>query len=180
MRQKFVVRLSEEERRDLKELISKGSTQAYRIKHANILLKADSGGPAWKDERIAEAFGCHLGTVRNVRRRLIEGGLEAALARKPQARPSRARILDGRGEARLITLACSTPPEGRGSWTLELLAQGLVRLNVVERISYETVRRTLKKRPKAAPAGVLVHPAAAERRIRGEHGGCAGLVLPAV
>lgn len=180
MRQKFVVRLSAEERRDLKEMITKGSAQAYRIKHAHILLKADRGGPGWKDGRIAEAIGCHLGTVRNVRKRLVEGGVEAALARKPQARPSRARILDGRGEARLITLACSAPPEGRGSWTLELLAQGLVRLNVVDRISYETVRRTLKKRTQAAPAGVLVHPTAAERRVRGPHGRRAGLVLPAV
>lgn len=180
MRQRFVVRLSKEERQALKELAGKGLAQAYRIKHANILLKADAGGPAWKDERIAEAFGCHIGTVRNVRKRLVEGGLEAALARKPQARPSRARILDGRGEARLITLACSTPPEGRGHWTLELLAKRLVQLKVVEDISYETVRRTLKKRTQAAPAGVLVHSAEAQRRVRGRHGKRVGLVLPAV
>jgi hypothetical protein len=149
---RYVVRLSEVERQELAELVTNGSAQAYRIKHANILLKADANGSAWQDERIAEAFGCHIGTVRNVRRRLVEGGVEAALARKPQARLSRARVLDGRGEARLIALACSTPPEGRDSWTLELLANGLVQLKVVDSISYETVRRTLKKRVAATPA----------------------------
>ena len=145
MSKKYIVRLSEEERRRLRALISKGKAAAYKIKHANILLKADADGPRWLDERIAKAFACHVNSVENVRRRCVLEGLEAALERKKQARPSRQRKLDGEGEARLIALACSEPPEGRDRWTLELLANELVRLKVVDSISSQTVRRTLKK-----------------------------------
>jgi hypothetical protein len=145
MQKRYVVRLSQEECESLTELVSKGTAPAYKIKHAHILLKADANGPNWTDERIADAFGCHLGTVGLVRKRLVEGGLEAALERKQREFPPRERILDGKGEARLIALACSTPPDGRERWTLELLADRMVQLRVVEDISYETVRRTLKK-----------------------------------
>jgi len=142
---KYVVRLTAKERRELELMVKKGKTVVYKIKHANILLAADVNGPAWPDAKIAEAFSCHPRTVENVRRRLVFEGLEAALQRKPQERPSRERKLDGQGEARLIALACSTPPKGRDRWTLKLLADELVRLDVVDRICDQTVRRTLKK-----------------------------------
>ena len=100
---------------------------------------------AWSDETAAEAFGCHLKTVCNLRERLVEGGLEAALSRKKQKAPSRKRSLDGAGEARLIALACTQPPGGRSRWTLNLLADRLVELHVVDAISDQTVRRTLQK-----------------------------------
>jgi transposase len=145
MARKFIVRLSSEEREGLEFLVKKGKTQAYRIKHANILLAVDADGPDWSDEEAAEAFGCHVNTVANVRQRFVEQGLEAAVERKKQKSPSRERILDGENEARLIALACSAPPEGRSKWTLQLLADKLVALKVVESISDQTVRRTLKK-----------------------------------
>ena len=121
------------------------SVAAYRIKHTNILLAADLEGPDWPDRRIAEAFSCHPRSVENVRRRFVLEGLTAALERKKQVRPSRECKLDGDAEARLIALACSEPPEGRDRWTLQLLADALVRLEVVDSICDQTVRRTLKK-----------------------------------
>ena len=142
---KYVVRLTEEERKSLKELTVKGRTQAYRIKHAHILLKTDADGPNWTDERIAEAISVHVNTVRNVRQRFVEEGLEAALGRKKPELPPRERILDGEKEARLIALGCSAPPKGRARWTLRLLADKLVELEIVDQISHETVRQGLKK-----------------------------------
>jgi transposase len=145
MRKKYIVRLTDAERDQLRQMVSKGRAAAYKIRHANVLLLADADGPGWTDAQIAEAVGLHPFTVRNVRKRLVERGLEGALARKKQERPSRERVLDGEKEARLIALACSTPPEGRTRWTLHLLADRLVELRVVESISHETVRQTLKK-----------------------------------
>jgi len=145
MATKYIVRLTREEREGLECLVRKGKTQAYRIKHANILLAVDADGPEWSDEQAAEAFGCHANTVRNVRQRFVEHGLASALERKRQDAPSRQRILDGEKEARLVALACSAPPDGRAKWTLQLLADKLVTLEVVEAISHQTVRRTLKK-----------------------------------
>lgn len=145
MAKKYVVRLTSEERRDLEDLVRKGKTQAYRIKHANILLAVDADGPDWTDDQTAQAFRCHRNTVSNVRQRFVERGLEAALGRKKQQRPSRSRILDGEGEAQLIAIACSPPREGRARWTLKMLADRLVELEVVDSISDQTVRRTLKK-----------------------------------
>ena len=145
MNKRYIVRLSEEERRQLKDLVGKGRAAAYKICHANILLMADADGPAWGDERIAQALCCHVGTVANVRMRLLERGLEGALERKKQERPSRQRLLDGQKEARLIALACGEPPEGHARWTLHLLADKMVELRVLESISHETVRQALKK-----------------------------------
>jgi transposase len=145
MARKYVVRLESDEREALELLVKKGKTQAYRIKHANILLAVDAAGSNWSDEEAAEAFGCHGNTVANVRQRFVEQGLAAALERKKQKSPSRERVLDGEKEARLIAIACSAPPEGRSKWTLQLLADKLVALKVVESISDQTVRRTLKK-----------------------------------
>ena len=145
MNKRYVVRLCAQEREQLKALVSKGKAAAYKIKHAHILLAADANGPAWTDCRIAEAFSVHEKTVRNVRERLVTQGLEGALNRKQRQAPPREKILDGAKEARLIALACSQAPPGRSRWTLRLLADKLVELEVVDSISYETVRRTLKK-----------------------------------
>ena len=142
---KYVVRLAPEERSRLEGLVSKGKTQAYRMKHAHILLAVDADGPGWTNEQTAEAFHCNANTVTNVRQRFVEGGLEAALERKKQEKPSRRPVLDGEGEARLIAIACGPPPEGRARWTLKMLAARLVELEVVDSISDQTVRRTLKK-----------------------------------
>lgn len=145
MNKKYIVRLTTKERKYLEDFVSKGKRAAYKIKHANILLKADADGPGWSDEAIAEAFSAHSHTVRNVRQRFVEQGLDAALERKKRSAPPRKRILDGEAEARLLAIGCSEPPEGRSRWTLQLLADEVVRLDIVESISYETIRRTLKK-----------------------------------
>ncbi|MBS3762446.1 MAG: IS630 family transposase [Planctomycetes bacterium] len=145
MAKKYIVRLSGKERDFLEGFVRKGKAAAYKIKHANILLKADAERAGWVDTRIADAFGCHERTVRNVRRRFVTQGLQRALERKKQSRPSRRRKLDGEKEARLIAIACSEPPEGRARWTLQMLADELVRLEVVDSISDQTVRRSPKK-----------------------------------
>ena len=144
---KYKVTLTTEERKHLRELIAAGKAAAQKLTHARILLKADAadGGPAWTDERIAEAVEVSLATVERLRQRFVEEGFEAALGRKQPARPSRERKLDGRAEARLLALACSAPPDGRKGWTMRLLADKLVELEVVDAISDETVRRALKK-----------------------------------
>ena len=145
MPKKYVVRLSLEERERLQDLVSKGKTQAYRVRHAHVLLKADVEGPAWLDRQITEAFSCHRSTVEGIRKRFVLEGLDSALERKKRARPPIERKLDGAKEARLIALACSEPPKGRKRWTLKLLADELVALEIVDSISYRTVQRTLKK-----------------------------------
>ena len=128
-------------------MITSGKAAAQKLAHARILLKADAApdGPGWTDEPIAEAVEVSVATVERVRRRFVEQGLEAALVRKPQDRPSRLPKLDGRAEAHLVALACSKPPGGRDEWTMQLLADRLVELRVVDSISDETVRRTLQK-----------------------------------
>jgi transposase len=147
MNKKYVVRLTEEERATLSALIGKGRAAARKRLHAEVLLKADAGpsGPAWTDEQIAEAFEVGTRTVHTVRRRSVEEGVEAAINRKKQCRPSRQRVLDGEKEAHLIAVCCSQAPAGRARWTLRLLADELVRLEIVESISHETVRQALKK-----------------------------------
>ena len=142
---KYVVTLSAEERELLEDLISKGRTSAHKQRQGRILLKADAGqeGPAWTDEQIAESLEVSRVTVGRTRQRCVEEGLEAALKRKPQA--NRARKVDGQVEARLITLACSKPPQGRARWTLQLLADRVVELKMVDSLCLETVRKTLKK-----------------------------------
>ena len=143
---KYIVRLTAEERTELEDLIRTGKRAASVLIHARILLKADvgAGGPGWDDERIAEAVECGASTVYRVRQALVEEGLPAALFRKkPTGRQY--RKLDGAQEAHLIALACGAPPEGRATWTLRLLADRLVELDVVDSISPECVRMTLKK-----------------------------------
>lgn len=147
MRQtKYAVILSEEERARLRTLIGQGIAPARRLTHARILLKADQGegGSAWSDTAIAGAVEVHPATVGRVRRSFVEQGLDAALERKA---PDRVypRRLDGAAEAHLIALACGAPPAGRERWTLRLLADELVRLEVVETVSHETIRRTFEQ-----------------------------------
>jgi transposase len=144
---KYRVTLTPEERQSLQELIAAGRAAARKLAHARILLKADAahGGPACTDAAIAQAVEVGVATVERVRRRFVEQGLEAALGRKPQDRPSRERKLDGRAEARLVALACAAPPQGRTEWTMQLLADKLVELRIVASVCDETVRRALKK-----------------------------------
>ena len=146
-KQKHKVELTAEERQKLETLVRKGEHSALKLTRAHILLKADRQGPCWTDAQIADAFGCHEQTVCNVRKRFATGGRLAALERKPQSRPSRLPKLDGAGEARLIALACGDPPEGFARWTLQLLADELVALEIVESLSAEGVRKILKKTP---------------------------------
>jgi transposase len=143
----YRVTLTAEERESLVALIAVGNAAAKKLAHARILLKADQaeGRPGWIDPRIAEALEVSVATVERVRRRFVEEGLESALVRKKQDRPSRERKLDGAGEARLIALACSQVPGGRVVWTLQMLADKLVELKVVDSICPETVRQTLQK-----------------------------------
>jgi hypothetical protein len=145
---KYTVELTEAERAQLRTLIGRGTTPARTLTRARILLKANQGegGPGWPDDAIAGALEIHPATVARVRRQYVETGLAAALVRK---RPDRvyARVLDGAAEAHLVALTCSNPPAGRERWTLRLLANELVRLEVVPAVSYETVRRTLEQTP---------------------------------
>ena len=143
---KYRVRLSVEEQQELKGLVSKGRAAAYRQTHARILLLSDEAqeGGAMKDEEIALTLKVGNATVGRVRRRCVEEGLERALGRKEQVN-RRPKKLDGQGEAHLIALACSQPPDGRVGWTLHLLADRLVEREIVDSISTETVRQTLKK-----------------------------------
>ena len=144
---RYKVTLDAEERQGLSDLIAAGRAAARKLTHARILLKADAaeGGPAWPDGRIADALEVSTATVERVRQRFVEEGLDAALDRKRRERPAREQKLDGRAEARLVALACSAPPQGRAVWTMQLLADKLVELEVVDSISDETVRTALKK-----------------------------------
>ena len=146
MHKRYVVALTEEERTTLAGMIAAGTAPARKLTHARILLKADaqSDGPGWVDDRIAEALEVSQPTVARVRRRCVEEGVEAALNRRAPRREYR-RKLDGEQEARLLAVVCSKPPEGEARWTLRLLADKLVELEVVEDVSYQTVRRVLKK-----------------------------------
>jgi hypothetical protein len=145
---KYAVELTEAERAQLRTMVGSGIAPARLLTRARILLKANQGegGPAWTDAAIAGALEVHPATVARVRRQCVEAGLDAALARK---RPDRVygRVLDGAAEAHLIAVACSEPPMGRERWTLRLLANELVRLEVVPAVSHETVRRTLEQTP---------------------------------
>ncbi len=146
MKQRHVVRLTEAERAELEHRIAAGAAPARQLMHARILLKADRGpgGPGWVDTAIAEAVEVSQPTIARVRRQFVEAGLEAALNRRA---PRRAypRKLDGAQEAHLIALACSTPPRGHSRWSLRLLANRMVELEHTEALSYQTVRRVLKK-----------------------------------
>jgi transposase len=157
MNAKYIVTLSQSERDSLTEVVKKGKAAAYRIKHANILLKADENGPAWPVKRIAEAFSVHRNTVRNVSQRLVEGGLETALARKKRKTPPRSEKLNEEAKKKLYELASGHAPEGEKRWTLKLLAGRMVELEIVDSISLETVRKALKKTDKTPHHREMVH-----------------------
>ena len=172
---KYRIRLTTDEQQELKALVSRGRAAAYKQTHARILLMSDEsrsdGG--MKDADITSALGVGQSTVERIRKRCVEEGIESALNRKKQMR-RRQKRLDGEGEARLVAIACSEPPDGRVSWTLNLLADQLVESEIVETISTETVRQVLKKTNssprsttgQAVAEAELVHPA------RSEHGVC--------
>jgi len=145
MNKKFIVRLSDEERGSCRDVIKslKGSSQ--KVRRAQILLKADADGPGWTDSRIAEAFNCRVQTIENLRKRLVTEGFELALEGKKRQEPPTPPKLDGEAEAKLIAMRLGKPPTGYGHWTLHLLADELVALEVVNSISHETVRQVLKK-----------------------------------
>ena len=141
---KFIVRLTAAERTELQRMVDEGKRAGSVLKRAWVLLKADADGPQWKDPEIVEAYGVSLSTVHRVRQAFVEEGLNAALERKkPTGRQY--RKLDGAQEAQLVAIACSQPPAGRKGWTLQLLADRLVELRIVDAISHECVRTTLKK-----------------------------------
>ena len=147
MFKKYVVRLEPQERDQLENLVSKGKAAARKLTHARILLQSDvsEGRPSWTDAQIATALGVTTRTVEHVRQRCVEKGLEAALERKKREGSPTPRILDGAKEAKLVAICCSEAPAGRRRWTLNLLSDRLVALEIVESISRDTVARTLKK-----------------------------------
>jgi hypothetical protein len=146
MNKKYIVRLTDQERQTCIDVVKKLKGTSQKVRRAQMLLKADADGPAWTDSKIAEAFNCRVQTVEILRKRFVTESFEAALERKQRDTPPTPPLLDGRGEAKLISLRLGKPPAGYGRWTLQLLADELVTLEIVESISRETVRQTLKKR----------------------------------
>lgn len=142
MKKKYIVELTEAERARLRDVAKKLKGSSQKVKRANILLKADGG---WTDARIAEALDCRTKTVENVRQRFVESGFEATLNGKQRDTPPIEKLLDGKQEAKIIALRLGKPPAGYGKWTLRLLARKVVELEIVDAVSYQTVRRTLKK-----------------------------------
>lgn len=142
----YVLKLSADERWELAAVVRRGRTAAWKVQRAQALLACDQGpdGPAWKDADVASAYGCTSRSVENWRKQAVESGPLSLLERKPRSDRGFTK-LDGVGEAQLVKLACSSPPEGRTRWTLQLLADKLVELEVVESIGRETVRKTMKK-----------------------------------
>ena len=145
MNKKYIVRLTDEERAICEATIKKETGKSEKLRRATILLKADADGPAWGDAKISEAVGCRTRTVENVRQAFVLEGFEGALIRKKRATSPTPKLLDGAGEAKLIAMRLGQPPAGFGHWTLRLLADQMVELEIVESISPETVRQTLKK-----------------------------------
>lgn len=165
---RYIVNLTREERAGLEQLCSRGKTSALTVQRAQILLRADDG---LTDEDIVQELQVGRATVERVRQRCVTEGIPRALERKPQENPSRLPKLDGAAEARLVQLACSTPPEGRSRWTLHLLRDHLIDLGVVESISHSTVHRRLeKKRAQTVARQTLLHSTGAECGLRARHG----------
>jgi len=145
MNKKYIVRLTDKERAICEAIIKKETGTSENLRRATILLKADADGPAWEDLKISEAVGCRTRTVENVRKAFVLEGFEEALARKKRTTPPTPKLLDGAAEAKLIAMRLGKPPVGFGHWTLRLLADQMVELEMVQSISPETVRQTLKK-----------------------------------
>jgi hypothetical protein len=145
MQKKYVVRLTDQERDELRAVIKRLKGTSQKVKRAQVLLKADADGPNWTDERISEAFSCRTRTVELIRQRLVERGFEETLNGAQRTTPPIAKLLDGKPEARLIAMRLGSPPKGYANWTLRLLARKVVELEIVDSICHETVRRTLQK-----------------------------------
>jgi transposase len=145
MPKKYIVRLTDAERQVLTEVVRKFKGSSQKVRRAQVLLKADADGPSWTDEKIAEAYGCRRQTVETIRERFVTEGFELTLNGKPRPKPPTRKVLDGEQEAKVIAMRLGPPPAGFANWTLRLLAEQVVSLEIVESISYETVRRTLKK-----------------------------------
>ena len=145
MQKLYVVRLTDQERDELQTVIKKLKGTGQKVRRAQILLKADADGPNWTDEHIAEAFSCRTRTIEMIRQRLVERGFDETLHRLERAQPPVAKLLTGEQEARIIATRLGPPPKGYANWTLRLLARKVVELQIVDSVSYETVRRTLKK-----------------------------------
>jgi transposase len=145
MPKKYIVRLTDEERETLSKVVGKLNGTSQKVRRAQVLLKADADGPGWTDAKIADAFGCRTKTVENIRERLVTEGFEVTLNGQRRLKPPRPKLLDGEQEAQVIALRLGSPPPGFSNWTLRLLAEEVVALEITESISYETVRRTLKK-----------------------------------
>ena len=142
---RYIVRLTAQEREVCQQTVRKLNGSSEKVRRAQILLKADADGPAWTDQRVAEAFSCRTKTVENIRQRCVQEGFEQALERKRRASPPVPKLLDGEQESQVIALRLGPPPKGYANWSLRLLARRVVELGVVESISHETIRRTLKK-----------------------------------
>lgn len=145
MPKKYIICLSAEERTALQAVVKKLSGSSQKVRRAHLLLKADAGGPAWTDARIADAFNCRISTVEKLRQRFVMDGFSVALDGKKRLVPPIAKLLDGGQEAKVIAMRLGSPPKGYAHWTLRLLARKLIELEIVETISHETVRQTLKK-----------------------------------
>jgi hypothetical protein len=145
MSKKYIVRLSEQERSELTEIVRKLKGTSEKVRRAHILLKADADGPSWIDAKIAEALSCRTRTIENIRMRFVTEGFASVLNRKIRETPPTPKILDGKQEAEVIALRLGKPPAGFAHWTLRLLADQVVELGIADAISHETVRRTLKK-----------------------------------
>lgn len=145
MQKKYIVRLMEQERDELREIAKKLKGTSQKVRRAQILLKADAAGPNWTDRQIAEAFSCRIQTVENTRQHLVERGFAETLNGVKRAQPPTEKLLDGDQEAKIIATRLGLPPKGYANWTLRLLARKVVELGIVPTVSYETVRRTLKK-----------------------------------
>ena len=145
MNKKYIVELTDDERSLLQDVVKKLKGTSQKVKRANILLKSDACGPGWIDAKIAEALDCRTKTVENVRQRFVMEGFETALNGKKREKPPTEKIFDGEQEAKVIAMRLGTPPAGYGKWTLRLLARRVVELEIVDAVSYQTVRRTLKK-----------------------------------
>ena len=145
MEKKYIVRLNDAEREELDQIVRKFSGSSQKVRRAQILLKADAAGAAWTDAQISDAFGCRTKTVENIRQRMVELGFRQTLDGKQRLEPARPKCLTGDEEARIIATRLGRPPAGYANWTLRLLADKVVELNLASRVSHETIRQTLKK-----------------------------------
>lgn len=145
MDKKYIVRLNDAEREQLNLIVKKFNGSNQKVRRAQILMKSDANGPSWTDKQIADAFGCRTKTVENIRQRLVEYGFSQTLDGKMRSEPARPKCLTGDEEARIIATRLGKPPAGYANWTLRLLADKVVELQIAPKVSHETIRQTLKK-----------------------------------